>query len=276
MPELPEVETVTAALRPHLLGRQLIRVDTFTPQLRTPLDVHQRLEILDVTIDNVQRRAKYIVVSTSNHNAIVVHLGMTGSCRIEPSDHDRLPHDHVVFHLDDGNSWRLNDPRRFGSVEVMECGNDGLPSTRFSALGPEPLSDEFDSAYLYARTRRRRSAIKTLLMDSRIVVGVGNIYASEALFHAGIPPALAAGRLSRRRCTALIGAIQAVLNAAIRAGGTTIADFKTVDGSEGRFVHDLHVYGRHGKPCRCCVRHQIVRTVLNGRSTYHCPACQKR
>lgn len=274
MPELPEVETVANALRPHLMGRRITRVYTYTARLRHDLTIADSAEILDQPICGVHRRAKFVIVATDRCHGILMHLGMTGSCRIEAPEDERRKHDHVEFYLDDGRVWRYNDPRRFGVMQVHPLGPDGLPLHVFDDWGPEPLSDEFDGPHLYTASRKRRTPIKSLIMDNKCVVGCGNIYASESCFRAGIRPHKRADSMSKPKCARLATEIREVLADAIAAGGTTISDYRQVDGKEGYFARELAVYGREGEPCRSCAT-SIRKLVIAGRSTFYCPSCQK-
>ncbi len=275
MPELPEVETVTRALRPHLVGRRIVSIDARIDRLREPVTIGDAEGIRQSTIKSVRRRAKYILVQLESRMVIVMHLGMSGSCRIEPRAAPLRKHDHVVFELDNGHSWRFNDPRRFGVVRAEPLGADCSMPVSLQGLPPEPLGPAFDGRYLYTITRRRKRAIKLILLDSHLIAGVGNIYACEALFDAGIRPRLAAGRLSQRRCEYLVGSVKNVLEKAVQAGGTTIADFRSVDGSEGSFAIQLRVYGREGALCTRCEDCAIRRVVDGGRSTFFCRQCQR-
>lgn len=274
MPELPEVETITRALRPHLEGARILGVTTHVPRLRTPLDLEHRPELVGHRILALRRRAKYLIAELDGPCCLVLHLGMTGSFRIVPPATPLTAWEHVVWQLDTGCEWRFNDPRRFGSAELHPLPVPGGEPACLAGLGPEPLGPAFSGAALHAACAGRRSAIKPLLMDPRIVVGVGNIYASEALFRAGIRPQTPAGRLSHTRCDRLAAAIVEVLREAIAFGGTTLVNFKTVDGSEGRFRRRLLVYGRGDEPCTRCATGRIRRAVLGGRSTWWCPHCQ--
>jgi len=274
MPELPEVETVTNALRPHLVGRCITTVEARTTQLRTPVVVHQHPEICGATIIAVRRRAKYILVKLDRCLVILVHLGMTGSCRIVTAASPSVDHEHIIVYLDDGMTWRYRDPRRFGMFEVHPIGEEEFIPEFLAAFGPEPLAAEFTAKYLQDVCQQRQKPIKNLVMDNACVVGVGNIYASEALYRARIHPGTPAARLSAVRCDRLVTAVRQVLQDAIDAGGTTISDFQTVDGSEGKFSRHLDVYGRAGEPCHACSR-DIRRVVMAGRSTFYCPACQR-
>jgi formamidopyrimidine-DNA glycosylase len=274
MPELPEVETVTRALRPHLLFRKIIGIDTHTPKLRTNLKFWDHPEIIGQSIIDVYRRAKYLIVELSGLQTIIFHFGMSGTCRIELQSTPLVAHDHVVVDFDNRQSLRFNDPRRFGLVEVHGIDSQGELPVKLSNLPPEPLEDEFDVHYFRSICRFSHRPIKALMMDQNRVVGVGNIYASEALFRARIHPLMPCHRLSIVRQHRLVQAIKIVLTKAIAAGGTTIADFQSVDGREGKFNLELNVYGKTGESCPLCDR-AIKRVVITGRSTFYCPKCQR-
>lgn len=271
MPELPEVETTLRGLAPHLVGRRIARVVIRHPQLRWPVpqglaDVLQGREIRGVA-----RRAKYLLVDCGN-GTLILHLGMSGSLRILPHDTPAGKHDHFDLVLENGTLMRLRDPRRFGAV----LWHEGDPATHplLAALGREPLGGAFDADYLYQATRGRNAAIKLVIMDAHVVVGVGNIYANEALFRAGIRPQLAARKVSRERCRKLVEAIRETLREAIRLGGSTLRDFSNSDGEPGYFQQHYFVYGRAGEPCRNCGA--TVKQVRQGqRSTFYCPHCQR-
>lgn len=277
MPELPEVETIVRSLRPHLQGAVIREVTAPGGRLRLPLDVEGlRSACCGQAIVGLRRRAKYILVDLSSGPVLVLHLGMTGAFRVVSSTAPAANHERVVWLLQDGRSWRFMDPRRFGSVQVCTSpGADGLPPA-LAGLGPEPLGEDFDGEYLYDETRGRDRPIKNHIMDQAVVVGVGNIYASEALFRAGISPRRRCGTLSRKALERLATAIREVLTEAIAAGGTTIDDFRDIDGSEGHFAVNLQVYGRQGQDCRRCgLPGGIRRLVQAGRSSYCCPRCQR-
>ena len=273
MPELPEVETTRRGIRPHLIGRRVRSVVVRQRQLRWPVPPELDAALPGRTIREVARRAKYLLLQTAPPGTVLLHLGMSGTLRLIPAPTPVARHDHLDLVLDDGHALRFTDPRRFGACLWHPAPGPSLhPLLR--KLGPEPLGPELTADYLYARARRRRSAVKTLLMDSRIVCGVGNIYANEALFHAGIHPLRAAGNISRRRYAALVAAVRAVLEAAIVAGGTTLRDFRDAGGRPGYFSARLAVYGHAGEPCPGCGN--AVRLVRAGqRSTYYCPRCQR-
>jgi formamidopyrimidine-DNA glycosylase len=271
MPELPEVETTCRGLRPVLAGRTITGVRVRERRLRWPLPAGFARALTGRRVRSVARRAKYLLIETDG-GTLIAHLGMSGSLVIVASGARPRLHDHVEFKLDSGICVRFNDPRRFGSLTFVR--GDPAEHRLLRQLGPEPLSERLDGAWLYARTRGRRVPIKQLLMNQAIVVGVGNIYASEALFRAGVNPCRAAGRLTRAEATRLVGAVKRVLRAAIRAGGTTLRDYVAADGSPGYFRQKLYVYERQGLPCRHC-RKPIRQRVLGQRSTYWCPHCQR-
>ena len=269
MPELPEVETTVRGLAKVLDGRRIARVEARREDLRRafPKDLGQRLTGARVT--GLGRRAKYGLIHTDRGDTMIFHLGMSGSWRI---DHDELgKHDHLLVVTDEGRTLTLNDPRRFGSVDLVSTAElDQWPA--FQALGPEPTG-EVTGAWLRERFAGRTAPVKALLMDQRIIAGLGNIYACEALFRARIDPRKPAGRVSRARLDVLAAAIPAVLDEAIAAGGSTLKDFVQPDGELGYFAKDFAVYDREGEPCACG---GIVRRIVQGgRSTFYCPKCQR-
>jgi formamidopyrimidine-DNA glycosylase len=270
MPELPEVETTRRGLEPALLGRRIVAVKVRNRRLRWPLPARFERDLAGRRIAAVSRRAKYLLIDT-DAGTLIVHLGMSGNLRVVSTGHPLLPHDHVDLVLDSGQVVRFNDPRRFGSMHFTAEPPDRHALLR--SLGPEPLSAEFDATYLHGRTRGRRVALKLLVMNAAVVVGVGNIYASEALFRARLSPKRAAGRLSRTEAARLVGAIRRVLAAAIKVGGTTLRDYVNADGLPGYFRQKLYVYERDGQPCRVC-RTPIRQMTQGQRSTYWCPTCQ--
>ena len=251
-----------------LRGRRLRRIVVRNAALRWPVKVPG--SIRNQRINAVERRAKYLLLHLDT-GGLIVHLGMSGHLSVVPTGTPAAKHDHVDFELDDARCVRLTDPRRFGSLHWQPLPLEDHWLLR--NLGPEPLSPNFDGGYLAARAKGRRVAVKSFLMDSRVVVGVGNIYANEALFMAGIRPGVAAGRLSRPRLAALADAIKATLLSAIQSGGTTLRDFVATDGRPGYFVQQLSVYGRGGEPClRCDTTLKEIRQ--NDRTTVYCPRCQ--
>jgi formamidopyrimidine-DNA glycosylase len=271
-PELPEVETTRRGIEPHVVGHVIASVEVHEPRLRWPVAGHLAQTVRGQRVVAVERRAKYLLLRLASGATLMLHLGMSGSLRVLPATTPRLAHDHVDIRLDDGRLLRFNDPRRFGSLKLIEGALDEEPLLRH--LAPEPLEPGFDGDYLYRITRRRRVAIKLAIMNGRLVTGVGNIYASEALFRARIRPKRAAKGLSRAECDALAAAIRAVLTMAIRFGGTTLRDYVSADGAPGYFRRKLYVYERAGEPCRRCGT--PIRHLTQGqRSTYYCPSCQK-
>jgi formamidopyrimidine-DNA glycosylase len=271
MPELPEVETTRRGIEPHLLGRRIVRVVVREPRLRWPIPAELPERLAGARVEAVTRRAKYLLLATQRGTAIL-HLGMSGSLRIRTADEPPGRHDHVDLVLEDGRCLRLTDPRRFGAL--LWCEGDVQAHPLLRDLGPEPLGPDFDAAYLFARSRGRRGPVKPFLMDSHVVVGVGNIYANEALFRAGIRPQKAAGSIGRDRYARLAEAVHSVLTDAIAAGGTTLRDFVASDGRPGYFAQSLAVYGRAEEACPACGR-PIRTDRLGQRSTFWCPRCQR-
>ena len=269
MPELPEVETTCRGIAPHIMQRSVREVIVRESRLRWPVPRTLNHLLSGARFLSVGRRAKYLLLET-DRGTLMVHLGMSGSLRIMPADTPPLFHDHIDVILDDGRCLRYHDPRRFGSVHWLESAQHPL----LDHLGPEPLSEIFSGACLYERSRGRRIPVKQFIMDGKVVVGVGNIYANEALFMAGIHPARAAGRVAETRYEKLAAAIKEVLGDAIEQGGTTLRDFVGGDGSPGYFAQQLRVYGRNGKPCRRCGA--VLKEIRQGgRSTVMCPRCQR-
>ena len=243
----------------------------YEPRLRYPLPRDLPRKVAGQRIVRVGRRAKYLLLGLES-GTLLLHLGMSGNLRVVPAATPRVPHDHFDLVLDSGRALRFNDPRRFGSLLYTSGEPDAHPL--LARLGPEPFSTAFDAGYLYRITRGRRVAIKQLLMNSHLVVGVGNIYASEALFRARLRPGRAARSLARADAARLVRGVRTVLRQAIRSGGTTLRDYLGADGAPGYFRQRLYVYERRGKPCRRCGT--AVRAVTQGqRSTYYCPSCQK-
>ncbi len=270
MPELPEVETTRAGIAPHVTGRRVAGVIVRQPKLRWPVSPALKTALPGQTIHDVRRRAKYLLFSTDTGH-VCLHLGMSGRLRFVPADTPPARHDHVDIVLDNGWAIRYNDARRFGSIFWLTGDVDAF--SLLAALGPEPLADDFDGAWLHARSRGRRAPVKAFIMDSRTVVGVGNIYACEALHAAGIHPRRAAGRIAAPRYARLAAAIKDVLANAIAAGGTALRDYIGVGGDTGYFQLSLAVYGREGQSCPRDGQ-PIKRQVIGQRSTFFCPACQ--
>jgi formamidopyrimidine-DNA glycosylase len=270
VPELPEVETTRRGIEPHLVGRHIRAARVHNAALRWPVAPGFAAALRGQQVLKVERRAKYLLLRLT-HGTLILHLGMSGNLRVLPRQTALLKHDHIELQLDSELSLRLHDPRRFGSCLYTTGEPHEHPLLR--SLAPEPLEAAFDGAYLYRITRRRRIAIKPLLLNGRLVTGVGNIYASEALFRARVRPGRAARSLTRAECTALAAAIRRVLAAAIRVGGTTLRDYLGADGNPGYFRQRLYVYERGALPCRRC--RTPIRQIQQGqRSTYYCPQCQ--
>ena len=271
MPELPEVETVCRGLKPLIVGQTIERIVVRVAKLRWPVSPELRLVLPRQVVKSVSRRAKYILIEVET-GVILIHLGMSGVVRIVDVDTPLQKHDHVDLVFDNGTCLRMNDPRRFGSWLWSDGSIDDHPRLRH--LGPEPLSDAFNALTLHQLSQSRRVAVKNFIMDQKVVVGVGNIYASEALFRAGIDPMLPAGQIRLSRYKKLVSEIKSVLAEAIEQGGTTIRDFTSADGSPGYFVQKLMVYGREEQPCVTCSE-PIRNRRLGGRSSFYCPKCQK-
>jgi formamidopyrimidine-DNA glycosylase len=270
MPELPEVETTVAGLRPVLEGQRLTLVEPRRADLRWPIPIDLRQRMTGAVVTSLGRRAKYGLIETDRGDMMIFHLGMSGRWRIDPEEIEK--HDHLLLETDSGHRLALNDPRRFGSLDLVRAVDlEGYKP--FVLMGPEPLGDEFTGAYLKAATKDRKAPIKQLLLDQRIVAGLGNIYVCEALHMAGISPRLKGGVISKSRYERLVTAIKEVLIAAIAAGGSSLRDFVQPSGELGYFAKDWRVYGREGCACQCGA--PVRRRVDSGRSTFYCSQCQK-
>src|SRR5690242_17800467 len=288
MPELPEVETVRRGLAPAMEGARFAKVEVRRGDLRWPLPKGFAQRLHGTTVEGLGRRAKYLLADLSSGDVLLMHLGMSGSFRVgkdaAPGKHyhersKSTAHDHIVFHMSNGATVTFNDPRRFGSMKLVPRARiEREPLLR--ALGPEPLGNEFDAAMLAKACARKKTSLKAALSDQRVVAGLGNIYVCEALFRARLSPKRRASTIADRngqpnaRAEALVEAIRAVLNDAIRAGGSSLRDHRRADGSLGDFQHNFSVYDREGKPCPNC-KGTVKRIVQQGRSTFFCPGCQK-
>ena len=272
MPELPEVEITRRGIEPHVVGQTVRSVSYHCPKLRWPLPIELPKLLARRKVLGVQRRSKYLMI-TFSHGTMLVHLGMTGTLRVLKTQLERHPHDHVEWQFTNGTTLRFRDPRKFGSV--LWTADDPYQHHLLTKLGPEPLTDNFDGEYLYDQLHKRSIAIKPALMNAAIVVGVGNIYASESCHLTGIRPTRSCRRLSRRDCHRLAAAIKHVLARSIELGGTSIKDFTQADGKPGYFRNELNVYARDGQPCLSCDRGTIKKIVQGQRSTFYCPACQQ-
>jgi len=276
MPELPEVEVVCRGLRPHLIGKRIISIRQSGKQLRLPIPINSmKKEMLGTTIVDIQRRAKYIQIFLGNGSILVIHLGMTGNLGIFPRSKATAKHDHLIWSLSNDKELRYHDVRRFGFLVMLaerEVAN--REKSVFKTSGPEPFSEDFSGAYLYQKAKKRDVMIKTFIMDSRIVVGIGNIYANESLFRAGIRPSRKVTRVTKRQWNKLAEAIRAVLSHAIECGGSTISDFLNASQQSGYFQVNFQVYGRADTPCFHC-NSLITGKKITGRASFYCPQCQK-
>ena len=271
MPELPEVETARAGIAPHVLGETISAVIVRDSRLRWPVPRMLARTLPGQTVRQLSRRAKYLLFYTEK-GCLILHLGMSGSLRIVSADQPPDKYDHVDIGLTSGLCLRLRDPRRFGSIHWTT--DDPLRHPLLHRLGPEPLSNRLTGRYFYDKSRARTQSIKAFLMDSRVVAGIGNIYANEALYATGIHPGRKAGGVSKRRYERLAASVKEVLRRAIEKGGTTLRDFVDGAGNPGYFRHELQIYQRRGETCRRC--NGIIRTLrLGQRSTYYCPGCQR-
>ncbi len=271
MPELPEVETTRRGLLPHVVGRRIRDVVVRNPHLRWPVTRGIARHARGERVLAIRRRGKYLLFDCPRGH-LLVHLGMSGRLSVVPQDAPAQAHDHVDVQLEGNGSLRLTDPRRFGAVLWLPSPAEG--HALLNGLGVEPFDEGFSGAAMHALARGRRVPIKSFLMNGRIVTGVGNIYASEALFAAGIDPRRAAGRLSLERWSRLVDSVRATLERALAAGGSTLRDYALVDGREGGFQHEFSVYDREGRPCPRCGR--AIRQLRQGqRSTFFCPGCQR-
>jgi formamidopyrimidine-DNA glycosylase len=289
MPELPEVETVRRGLEPAMTGHVIVRADVRRPDLRWPFPPRMAVRLTGQRVERLRRRSKYILADLSGGETLLIHLGMSGRMTVSSVPQARgdmlgdfhrshpapEKHDHVVLDMDNGARITFNDARRFGAMDLAPTVT--VEAHRFLAgLGPEPLGNSFDEAYLAARFKGRNTPVKAALLDQRIVAGLGNIYVCEALWRTGISPLRKAGSLSRARAASLVPAIRAVLTDAIEAGGSSLRDYRQADGELGYFQHSFAAYGREGEPCRTPGCGGIIaRAVQSGRSSFYCPTCQK-
>jgi len=274
VPELPEVEVIRRGLIPHLVGRRITQVLTSNRRLRLPVPRAKLKSLIQGSqVEGVDRRAKYLLLYVSSGAVMVLHLGMTGRLAFFAYGNPKVPHDHLRFLLDNGMELRFNDVRRFGSVQVFAPG-DPDRGLMFAHLGAEPLGPAFSGSYLMKRARNKVRPLKNFLMDARVVVGIGNIYANEILFAAGIEPNRPVGTLRKAEWHRVAQVSRHVLECAIACGGTTISDYVNSSGQAGYFQCELKVYGREGEPCENCGS-RIIRRLLSGRATFFCPTCQK-
>jgi formamidopyrimidine-DNA glycosylase len=281
MPELPEVETVRRGLIPAMEGRRILRAEVNRPDLRWPLPERMAERLEGARIERLRRRSKYILADLDRGESLLIHLGMSGRMLVSGVmlgdfhlDHPApQKHDHVVLHMEGGARVTFNDARRFGAMDLVRTDREAA-HWLLAGLGPEPLGNSFDEAYLVEALKKRSSPIKTALLDQHVVAGLGNIYVSEVLFRAGIDPRRAASRISAARLARLVPMIRDVLTEAIEAGGSSLRDHRQADGELGYFQHSFRVYDREDAPCPTCAT-PIRRIVQSGRSSYFCPACQR-
>ncbi len=275
MPELPEVETIAAALRGAVTGEKITGVEVFSPAMRTPLTPLLSAGLEGKTITGVSRRARYLILALDDNRCILMHFGMSGVIRLEGAEVPKRKHEHLFIHLSGGEILRFECPRRFSMCEVHDdLAGNGVPRELERRLGVEPLTGEFNGGFLFQASRKRKNPVKNFIMDNAIVVGVGNIYATESLFAAGISPLRPAGELTMEEAERLVAEIKVILKRAIEAGGSTIRDYRHVDGSEGKFARTLRIYGHAGEPCPVCGT-VLACVKLGGRSSCYCPECQK-
>lgn len=271
MPELPEIETACRGIAPHILRHSVLKANVRDGRLRWPVPLKINSILRGYTVHHIIRRGKYILLGFE-HGHLIIHLGMSGSLRIVPKGTPYKKHDHVELVFDTNQCMRLHDPRRFGCV--LWTTDDPYHHKLLRDLGPEPLRRSFNGSHLYKLSRKRSQAVKTFIMDSHTVVGVGNIYANEALFMAGIRPETQASKVSLPRYNELVRCIKQILKRAIRQGGTTLRNFVNSDGEPGYFQQTLNVYGRKGLPCKNC-GHTISCSMLGQRATFFCRQCQR-
>ena len=274
MPELPEAENIGLALKRVLPGRTITAVEVFSPAMRSSLEPLKTAGLEGKTIQDIRRRGRYLIADISDGRGLLMHFGMSGVVRVEPSSVPRRKHEHVFIHLSDGKIFRFECTRRFSLLEVHDLNTpDGFPEV-LNALGVEPLSEKFTKEYFFEKSRSRKIPVKQLLMDNAIVTGIGNIYATEVLFASKVDPRKQSAELTLENCAEIVKNSKKILQQAIECGGTTISDFRHVDGSEGKFVLNLKIYGKSGSPCpRCSTVLQSV--FLGGRNSCFCPECQK-
>lgn len=274
MPELPEVETTKRGISPHILNKKIVTVAVRQPSLRWPVPDELPAMLKGKTVTSIERRAKYLLLyfNDESEQALLIHLGMSGSLRICNPNETVLKHDHADFHFDNDTILRYSDPRRFGCILWLD--SKPQESKLLNHLGPEPLSEEFNGDYLWQRSRGKQLAVKQFVMDQKVVTGIGNIYATEALFTAGVHPNKAAGKVSKARYQVFVDEAKRILQRSIAQGGTTLRDFVGGDGKPGYFAQQLLVYGRKGEKCPTCDT-TLEEIRLSNRASVFCPKCQK-
>jgi len=270
MPELPEVETVAKGLSPLISKQTVKQINIYKKKLRWDIPQHLKTTIKNKTVISVDRRAKYLIINFAN-GALIIHLGMSGSIKVVPLAINLIKHEHFELEFTNNTCLRFKDPRRFGSIHWQEK-KDTI--SLLKNLGPEPLGDNFNANYIFHISRGRKQNIKAFIMNSAIVAGIGNIYASESLFYAGILPTNQSGKISLKQYQKLVEKIKLILSNAIKKGGTTLKDFSNVNGNLGYFSQNLAVYGMNNKPCKLC-KNKINKIIQNQRASYYCQKCQK-
>ena len=274
MPELPEVETIGRGLKEFLTGRRIENVQRFAERLRESLESLDDARLPGKKVLDVRRRGRYLIVELEDSLALLMHFGMTGVLKTVPLAQERAKHEHVIFDVGNGDSLRFECPRRFSLLKLIELEAPGAEPAELKKLGIEPLSDEFDAAYFCLHAQKRKLSVKEFLMDNNVVTGVGNIYATEALFNVRISPLRKACDVTKKEAEKLIAEVKTILKRSIEVGGTTFSDYRQLDGSTGKYVLELNAYGRSGEKCRIC--HNALASVRQGgRTTVYCPKCQK-
>ncbi len=273
MPELPEAESIRSALSRVLPGRKIEKVEIFIPAMREPLTPLTEAGLEGCRFQAVRRRGRYLVADLDDGRALLMHFGMSGVVRVEPSGQERRKHEHLFLHLSGGLIFKFECTRRFSVLKLCVPGADGWPP-ELGKLGIEPLTEAFSGKYLFEVSRKRKGCVKNLIMENRIVTGIGNIYAAETLFAAGVSPLRSAGSLTKQECCRIAAEAKRILSRAIELGGSSISDFLNVDGTEGKFAQELSVYGKEGLACPRCGS-VICMERLGGRSSCYCPGCQK-
>jgi formamidopyrimidine-DNA glycosylase len=276
MPELPEVEVICQGLQKHILGKTIKAIYCSGKDLRVPIDCKKmQRELCGQQISSLTRRAKYLVLTMKRGAILIMHLGMTGNIGIFKQGTARKKHDHICWQLDDNKEMRLNDTRRFGAVHLLPTKKaKTLQKDFFAATGPEPFSRSCTTKYLQGRAAKRIQAVKNFIMDSHVIAGIGNIYANESLFRAAIHPARPVSSLNEKEWRRLLTIIRKTLKHAIQCGGSTISDFVNASGDDGYFQMNFQIYGKNGDACMVC-KETIQKTVIGGRASFFCPACQK-
>ena len=274
MPELPEVETIGRALNEYLTGKTIRNVQLFAEKMRESLDSLRDERLVGKKVLAVRRRGRYLIVDLEDSLALLMHFGMTGVLKTVPLDQERAKHEHIIFDLGNNESLRFECPRRFSLCKLIELDSPGAMPAELDKLGVEPLSSDFNAQYFWQAAQKRKLSLKEFVMANEVVTGVGNIYATEALFNTRLSPLRPANTLTLDEAEKLVKEIKIILQKSIEAGGTTFSDYRQLDGSTGKYVLQLNAYGRNGEPCRVCG--QTLQSIRQGgRTTVYCPVCQK-